>query len=126
MSEAFDILRREVDARNDETGKGGITKVAKMLGYARSSLSVFLTGRYRGSTENLEARILEVFTGTVECPYLGCPISRDECAAQRAMAMPTHDASLLKEWQAAQRTCRTCPNNPANPSDIKERTNAEN
>lgn len=120
MSEAIEILRREVDARNDETGKGGITKVATMLGYARSSLSVYLTGRYRGSTEQIEARIVEVFKGSVDCPYLGCPISRDECAAQRTLTMPTHDASLLKEWQAAQRSCRACPNNPANPTDTKE------
>ncbi len=117
MREAFDILRHEIEQRNDHTGKGGITKVAKMLGYARTSISVALTGKYKGSTETLEAKILEVFAGHFECPHLGCEISREECAAQRAFMMPTHNATALKEWQEMKRACRSCPNNPANTGD---------
>ena len=48
---AYEICRREVSKA------GSIDPVAKKLGYARSSLNLYLLGRYPAkSTENIEKR----------------------------------------------------------------------
>lgn len=54
---AYEICRREVSKA------GSIDPVAKKLGYARSSLNLYLLGRYPAkSTENIEKKILATYT----------------------------------------------------------------
>ncbi|MDO5648364.1 hypothetical protein [Paracoccus sp. (in: a-proteobacteria)] len=92
------ILRRECNARP-------IAQVARQLGYARTSVSLAVHGRYGGTGARLAARVMAVFDRPVTCPHLGAPISRAHCADFRTRPLPTNSAADLKHWIA----CKTCP-----------------
>ncbi|MDO5529879.1 MAG: hypothetical protein Q4F71_10790 [Paracoccus sp. (in: a-proteobacteria)] len=92
------ILRRECEGRS-------IASVARELGYARTSVSLAVSGRYGGTQQRIAARVMEVFGGPIICPHLRGPISRSACADRRNGPMPTNAASDLKHWMA----CRSCP-----------------
>lgn len=87
--------------------EGSITATARRLGYARSSVSLALAGRYTADVGKLRARILEAFADLVACPHLGRDIPPADCLAHRTRPMPTASRDALKHWQA----CRQCPNN---------------
>lgn len=97
-----DLLQAEIAARNP----GGLTQVATELGYARSSLSLALHGRYVGSTARIEAAVLARY-GRVACPVLERQLTAEECRTHRNRPSPTSSARALKEWAA----CQACPHN---------------
>lgn len=83
---------------------GSIQKVANELGYARSSLSLALRGKYVGSTERLEQTVIRVL-GSLNCPHLGQEITPDQCQAYKHREAPTQNPADMRHW----RTCQQCP-----------------
>lgn len=112
MSEYLELLRAE-KARGRTTAD-----IARQLGFARTSISLLLSGNYPADrAPKIEAKVLEVFGGKIACPHLGRELERPECDAHRTRPMPTSSASALKHWTA----CKTCPVNPAAPAAPIER-----
>jgi hypothetical protein len=90
----------------DEVARTSITAAAARLGYSRTSISLVLAEKYPGGTDNLAARVLEVF-GSVDCPHLGFPVARARCVASSGK-MPTSSPGDLRLWRA----CQACPHRP--------------
>ena len=88
--------------------EGSQAKVARRIGYAPSSLSLALSGAYRGSLAHMEAAIAEAFGAAVACPWLGRSIDAETCRSHRTRPIPTANPADLKHWRA----CRYCPLNP--------------
>lgn len=101
MSDWMAILR-------DEVAKSSVAAVAREIGYARTSLSLVLHGRYQGSTDRVAARVLECFADHFLCPHQGSEISPASCRELRDRPMPTSSARDLRQWTA----CQHCQNNP--------------
>lgn len=86
-----------------ELDKGrSITAIANDLGYARTSLSLVLAGKYIGSPKRICKKIVEVF-GQVDCPYLEQVIRPEQCVGLSERDAPTHNPSEMKHWRACQR-----------------------
>lgn len=80
--------------------------VADALGVSRTAISLLMSGKYPGKTDNMAARVVDVFS-RVQCPHSGQMVSPGECA-QRAASMPTSSPGALRWWRA----CQTCPHAP--------------
>lgn len=91
---------------SEEAARTSITAVARRLGYARTSVSLALSGKYPGATDKLAAAVLAVL-GTVDCPHLGFPVSPSRCA-DASGEMPTSSPGDLRLWRA----CQGCPHKP--------------
>ncbi|KGJ19332.1 hypothetical protein [Paracoccus sanguinis] len=113
MSDDYlDLLRAE-KARGRTTAD-----IARQLGFARTSISLLLSGNYPAArAPKIEAKVLEVFGRAIVCPHLGAEIERDACDAHRTSPMPTSSADRLRHWTA----CRTCTQNPAAPAAMKRK-----
>lgn len=95
---------------NDEIKHRTIKSVADDLGYARSSISLLFHGRYPGSNRKIVAKIYEIFSREIDCPYLQCSIVPSRCKTLRLASMPTSEPHKLKHWTA----CQSCPLNVTN------------
>ncbi|PHR19271.1 MAG: LacI family transcriptional regulator [Hoeflea sp.] len=98
----LELLRAEV-------AKANVTQVADAIGYARTSVSLALNGKYCGSTDNLAAAVLRTYSDRVACPFLGSPLTRTDCEDYRRQAIPQSNAQALRHWRA----CRSCVHNLA-------------
>ena len=87
---------------------GSVQAVATKIGYARSSLSLAMSGRYVGSLDKMELAIAAELSVAVACPHLGRSISGADCRNHRTRPIPTANPVDLKFWRA----CRYCPLNP--------------
>ena len=97
---AYEICRREVSKA------GSSDPVAKKLGYARSSLNLYLLGRYPAkSTENIEKKILATYTSKILCPFTNKIIEQKECDEIVSQNINTGNPVLFK----LQQFCKTCP-----------------
>lgn len=81
--------------------------VAAKLGYSRTAVTLYLSGKYPGGVARLEARIVERLGG-VDCPFLGRTISNADCASHASRDCPSTSPMALRHWQA----CKTCDHNP--------------
>ncbi|WP_375590174.1 helix-turn-helix transcriptional regulator [Hoeflea alexandrii] len=102
-----------LDLLKAEVAKANITQVADAIGYARTSVSLALNGKYSGSTDNLAAAVIRTYSDRVACPFLGVPLTRPDCDGYRSRAIPQSNAQALRHWRA----CRSCVHNLANPHD---------
>lgn len=91
---------------SEEAERTSITAAAARLGYSRTSISLVLAGKYPGGTDNLAAKVLEVFS-MVECPHLGFSVTPAKCVASSGK-MPTSSPGDLRLWRA----CQACPHRP--------------
>ncbi len=94
-----------LDILKDQVAKSSKADVAKRIGYSRTAVSLALSGNYKGSTDKLEAAVLETFTGPIECPFLAERISSDDCTDFRTRPIPQSSAAALRHWRA----CQACP-----------------
>lgn len=94
----MEILREEV-------AKSNVTEVARQMGYARSTISLVVHGRYPGDPHKVAARVIEVFSDRRLCPHTQQTISAADCAETHSAPMPTSNAKRLRHWTA----CRACP-----------------
>lgn len=100
MVDWLDLLKTEV-------AKSNITQVANQIGYARTSVSLALSGKYVGSTDKLAAAVLKAYSDRFQCPHLSQAITKDECAGFSSRSIPQSNASALRHWRA----CQSCPHN---------------
>ena len=91
-----------------ECARKNIKDVAMRLGYARTTISLVLGGRYPGQTDRIERQVIRILGGGVRCPHLKHVIEADACQRTRRGPMPTSDPVRLRHWSA----CRACPLNP--------------
>lgn len=85
-----------------------ITEIAAEIGYARPSLSLYLSGKYPSkSAHRLEAAILNTFCDRIVCPHLTRDIAQEQCHTYRTRPLPQSNAAELKHWLA----CQRCPVN---------------
>lgn len=114
---AYQILRREVQKAKS------VAPVAKKLGYARSSVSLYLSGRYTANVENIEKKIIGTFTGKILCPYTNEIIEKSECEEVEKQNLNTSNPVLFR----LQQFCKSCPirHNPKEKfiSEFKENNN---
>ena len=100
------ILEQAIAERNDERGKGGAVKVARLLGVSESHLSQYRKGTYP-NPEPIIRRIREVFGGeTVNCPELG-EITLAECSGHKKRS-PVTDSYYARMYRA----CQQCERKP--------------
>lgn len=102
MSEslALKICRMEVKKA------GSVRPVAEKLGYARSSISLYVSGTYPAkSTEKLENKILATFTDNIFCPFTEKVISQKECEESNRKGINTSNPVLFRLHQY----CQCCP-----------------
>lgn len=94
------ILEQAIAERNDERGKGGAVKVARLLGITESALSTYRKGDYAAPHIILQ-KIREVFGNeTVACPELG-EITLAECSGHKKR-QPTTDSFYARMYRACQ------------------------
>lgn len=96
------LLRAEVD-RTSKAATG------RRLGYARTTISLAYHGRYPGSTDRLEAKVLAVLADEVTCPATGEPMSREEFERILASPMPTSNPKALRRWLAIRQAALKTP-----------------
>jgi hypothetical protein len=89
----------------------GPVELARRLGYRNHTLVSRIACGAIAPNPKFWARV-EAVLGRIACPVAGREISRDDCAARRAQAAPTHHPSMMQAWK----TCRACAAalNPAN------------
>lgn len=96
------LLQQEVTA-------SGCAAVARKLGVSRTSVSLLVAGKYRGSTTRMARRVSAVLAPErmVACPHTGGELTITECAGI-SVRMPTSGPAALRHWKA----CRDCAHNP--------------
>ncbi len=99
VSIAYKILRREVQKA------GSVAPVAKKIGYARSSVSLYLSGRYTANVDRLEKKIIGTYTNKILCPYTSQIIDKSECEEVERQNLNTSNPVLFK----LQQFCKSCP-----------------
>lgn len=100
MTAWLELLRAEAEATS-------MKKAAERLGISRTAVSLCLAERYPASTENIEAKVLDVL-GQVDCLALGEPITPTMCRSHRERKAPLHNPVAMQIWRA----CQHCPHNP--------------
>lgn len=88
-----------IDERVEQLGS--IQAVADEIGYARVSLSLAMRGKYVGSTERLEKKVMQTL-GRFICPHLERELSLDECVFFRKREAPTQNPVEMRHWRACQ------------------------
>jgi len=91
----------------DKVAQHGQAQVARQIGYASSTISQILSGKYAGDPTNVLAKVEEVFgNSTVHCPYFGTPIPLATCAGHRSKPFAATNPQRVQLYRA----CRHCPN----------------
>ena len=88
-----------------QVARSNVTQVAEKIGYARSSVSLALHGRYVGSTDKLREAVLSAFGDGHHCPFLKRLIDPVDCQDFQAARIPQSSAQALRHWRA----CQACP-----------------
>lgn len=89
----------------EQTDKTSISDVARQIGYSRPTVSLVLSGDYKGGTGKIAAAVIAKFTNHVQCPFLGYAIEQAECGDHQSRPMPTSDPHALRHWHACQDGC---------------------
>ena len=80
--------------------------VADKLGYSRTTISLVMSGKYPGKTDEVASRVAERLGGFA-CPYDGQTITPEQCRKSAKEAAPTHNPSKMAKWSA----CQNCQRN---------------
>lgn len=96
---AMNLCRAAVDA-------GSMTEVAEQIGYSRTSISLYLSGKYGAGVENLEAAILARYD-IYPCTHSGTEISGPDCQRRATAPRPFGGKAREAHWQ----TCQSCSHN---------------
>lgn len=99
VSLAYEILKKEVKKA------GSVGAVAKKLNYARSTVSLYVNDKYTASVEEIEKKILAVFSDKILCPFTDTIISKEECDEACCSKINASNPVMFK-WQ---QFCKNCP-----------------
>ena len=80
--------------------------VADKLGYSRTTISLVISGKYPGKTDEVAVRVTERLGGFA-CLYDGQTITPEQCRKNAKEAAPTHNPSKMAKWSA----CQNCQRN---------------
>lgn len=88
----------------EKCAEHGQASVARELGYNPSAINMVLKGSYPGSSDNILARVIEVYGGlSVVCPVLGeIPLSR--CAEEKKRPFAATNQQRIELFRA----CKNC------------------
>ena len=96
MSES---LARKI-CREEVCKAGSVRPVAEKIGYARSSVSLYLSGKYPAKDcSKLETKILTTFTDNIFCPFAEKIISKEKCEETNRKGTNTSNQMLFKLHQ---------------------------
>lgn len=104
MSRALDLLRGELAA-----GKT-LTEIAELIGYSRTTVSLYASGQY-ANPEQVEAAVIRALDVHL-CPHIGEPVAPDVCRRKALAPKPFGGSARLAWWT----TCQTCPHKPHTPT----------
>jgi hypothetical protein len=96
---AFDLCRRAVDS-------GSITSVAQEIGYSRTAISLYLSGKYGADVEKIKSAILERYD-SYNCIHTGQITSGLACRSRYTAPRPFGGRSKEKHWLV----CQSCQYN---------------
>ena len=82
--------------------------LSRELGVPRSSLAMFLNGKYPGDEEKFAQRVKKAMKAELACPYLKKPVKRGLCEAITHSPVPASSPDRLRHWRA----CQACEHNP--------------
>lgn len=83
-----------------------IQKLADLVGYKRTSLSLYLSDKYPADPKGIELELRRHMSSRM-CPYLEMEIMADDCARRAARPRPHQSGSAMEEhWMA----CQNCSN----------------
>lgn len=95
------LLAREVQITS-------LAATSRRLGYSKSTLSQVLSGSYKGATQRVARRVMDVLgQTTVECPILGT-IEGAVCLRHRSRKFAATNPTRVR----LARTCPSCNHNP--------------
>jgi len=95
----FDLCRVAVDASS-------MTAVAEAIGYSRTAISLYLSGKYGAGVEKLEAAILARYD-IYPCTHNNVEISGPDCQRRATAPRPFGGRAKEAHWLA----CQVCPHN---------------
>ena len=95
----FDLARAAVAAES-------MTAVAAEIGYSRTAISLYLSGKYGAGVEKLEAAIRARYD-IYPCPHTGQEISGPDCARRASAPRPFGGRAKEANWLA----CQSCQHN---------------
>jgi DNA-binding XRE family transcriptional regulator len=91
----------------DECDATSQAQAAERIGFSRATVSLVLSGKYRGSLPNVARAIrITLMSGTVECPILG-EISEAECDLHQRAPFSSSNSMRVRLYKA----CRSCRHN---------------
>lgn len=96
-----------IDVLREECERTSQNQVAKRLGVSGPLVSQVLHGNYKGSLDNIQARVEgELMSRTIACPILG-DISTRQCLDNQRRKHASTNFMRVRLYQA----CRTCKHN---------------
>lgn len=95
----FDLARAAVAA-------GSMTAVAVAVGYSRTAISLYLSGKYGAGVEKLEAAIRASYD-IYPCPHTAQEIGSPDCHRRATAPRPFGGRAKEAHWLA----CQQCPHN---------------
>ncbi|WP_282093066.1 hypothetical protein [Epibacterium ulvae] len=100
MSDWLQLLKAEVK-------RTSVKEAATRIGYARTSVSLVIHGKYPGKLDKVRAAVLAHLSDQIPCPVTGNPLSLSEIETIRSAPMPTSDPKRLRQWIAIRKMAET-------------------
>lgn len=89
----------------NEVDRTSQSAAARRIGISPTAVNLLLGNKYGAKTRRLEEKIrLELFSETVDCPYLGQIITRKRCAAHKKSPISAANPRIFQH----KRACLTC------------------
>jgi transcriptional regulator with XRE-family HTH domain len=98
---AAELLRVQLDA-----GKT-LSQIALEIGYSRTAVSLYRSGRYQADPALIEAALRKAYD-RCDCPHLGEPVEPAVCQRKALAPKPFGGSARLAWWTA----CQRCPHRP--------------
>ena len=95
-----------LDLARAAVAAGSMTAVAVEIGYSRTAISLYLSGKYGAGVEKLEAAIRARYD-IYPCSHTGQEISGPDCARRATAPRPFGGRAKEANWLA----CQTCQHN---------------
>ncbi|WP_169833518.1 transcriptional regulator [Methylobrevis pamukkalensis] len=81
--------------------------MATQLGYSHSVVHEILRGKYKASTDAVEAKVRAIYMrGALRCPATGCEISGAQCETNQRLPFSTANPMRARLWRACRGGCQ--------------------
>ncbi|MDO9053812.1 MAG: helix-turn-helix transcriptional regulator [Sulfurimicrobium sp.] len=96
----FELCKQVCDARS-------MTEVASTIGYSRTAVSLYLSGKYGAGVDKLEAAIRKHYAVRYPCEHTEIEISGADCQRRATAPRPFGGRARGAHWLA----CQSCKYN---------------